>query len=351
MLTTCEGVIKYGKSPQGAVSVDLDGDILAPGFVDLQVNGGGGVNLNDDPSIETLKRIASAHRALGATTILPTLITDRPELTRAAIDATLAAVSGGVPGIAGLHLEGPHLSVAKCGAHNPELIRPMEACDLAELIEAARKLPLLKVTVAPENVSRQQVAEMSEAGIFVALGHTACDAATAVDYMDAGARGVTHLFNAMSQMTARAPGLVGAALANGAWCGLIADGVHVDPVAMKVALMANPRLFLVSDAMAVAGTDATDFMLGDRKILRQNGELRLEDQTLAGADLDMARAVSVLMTTCGLSLPDALSRATRLPAEAAGLGGGIGALAPGMPFRAVRLRQEARGLRLIDVYG
>ncbi|SIS94242.1 N-acetylglucosamine-6-phosphate deacetylase [Roseivivax lentus] len=331
--------------------VNLQGDILAPGFVDLQVNGGGGVNFNDDPSPETLRRIAEAHRGLGATSILPTLITDRPEVTSRAIDAAIAACRDRVPGIAGLHLEGPHLSRARCGAHPPDLIRPMDDADLADLCAAAARLPCLLVTVAPEGVSVAQVSAMARAGIVVMLGHSDCDGARAARYFAAGAQGVTHLFNAMSQMTARAPGLVGAALSAGVWCGLIADGVHVAPMAMRVALAANPRILLVSDAMAVAGTTLTEFHLGDRRVLRKNNELRLEDGTLAGADLDLARAVSVLTSEAGDTLAGALARVTSMPARLAGLEGGAGFLRPGDPFRAVRLRPGPEGLRVVETYG
>ncbi|MCE0506476.1 N-acetylglucosamine-6-phosphate deacetylase [Roseivivax sp. GX 12232] len=335
--------------PGGGATADLEGDILAPGFVDLQVNGGGGVLFNHDPSAATLQTIARAHRRLGTAHLLPTLITDTPEVTRAAITAAREACAARVPGIAGLHLEGPHLSVEKCGAHDPGLIRPMTEEDLATLLAAARDLPCLKVTLAPESVTEAQVAALAEAGVYVALGHSACDAETARAYIRAGARGVTHLYNAMSQLSARAPGLTGAALAEGVWAGLIADGVHVAPEAMRVALAANPRIFLVSDAMAVAGTEAAEFTLNGRRILRAGGELRLEDGTLAGADLDLARAVSVLMRACHAPLPWALARATRLPAEAAELHVGAGRLRPGDAGRPIRLRQGPEGLALVPL--
>ncbi|QFS82495.1 N-acetylglucosamine-6-phosphate deacetylase [Roseivivax sp. THAF40] len=350
-LTICDGTVISDIKGEDATQIDLHGDILAPGFVDLQVNGGGGINLNDDPCVETLRRMTEAHRALGATTLLPTLITDRPEKVSVAIEAACEACADHVPGIAGLHLEGPHLDRAKHGAHDPAMIRPMDASDLALLIEAAKRLPCLMVTLAPENATLEQVRKLSDAGVVVMLGHSDCDAVTASAYFEAGARGVTHLFNAMSQMNARAPGLVGAALSHRVWCGLIADGVHVAPEAMRVALAANDHIVLVSDAMAVAGTDLPSFMLGERKVYRKNNELRLEDETLAGADLDLTRAVSIVMTECGQSLEQALRRATSGPASLAGLTGGIGSLRPGDPFRAVRLREETGGLRLIDVFG
>lgn len=299
--------------------VDLRGRILAPGYVDLQVNGGGGIMFNDDPSVETLMRIAEAHRVLGTTAILPTLITDTPRKTQAAIAAARDAFRKGVRGIAGLHLEGPHLSVVRKGAHDAGLIRPMEAADLDHLIAAKDDIPVLKVTIAPENVTRDQVARMSQAGILVSLGHTDADFETCQAYAAAGARCVTHLFNAMSQLGNREPGLVGAALrSDGLSAGLIADGVHVHPSTMQTAWLSKAgsgQIFLVSDAMAVAGTDHSAFYLGGRQISRKGGRLTLADGTLAGADLDLTRAIQVLVNDVGVGLEDALRAATSIPAE------------------------------------
>ncbi len=270
----------------GADVVDLKGGILAPGYVDLQVNGGGGVMFNDDPSVETLRRIAAAHLTLGATSILPTLITDTATKTRAAIAAATAAVAAGVPGIAGLHLEGPHLSMSRKGAHDAALIRPMEEDDLAALVAAAQSLPALMLTVAPENVSLKQVKALVAAGAVVSLGHSNADYETCLSYAKAGASCATHLFNAMSQLGNREPGLVGAVLASGRFnAGLIADGIHVHPEAMRAAWAAKQgpgRIFLVSDAMAPAGTAQEAFALEGRRISRKQGKLTLADGTLAG---------------------------------------------------------------------
>lgn len=306
----------------GGVEVDLKGDILSPGYVDLQVNGGDGILFNDDPSIATLRRIAAAHRGLGVAAFLPTLITDTSEVTRAAIAAAIDAVAQGVDGVAGLHLEGPHLSVARKGAHDAALVRPMDGSDLATLLAAAAALPVLKVTVAPESVTLEQVRALARAGVLVSLGHTDADFDTCQDYIAAGARCVTHLFNAMSQLGSRAPGLVGAALGNGAVsAGLIADAKHVHPAALRMAWAAKTgqgRLFLVSDAMAVAGTEATEFGLRGRRIRRRDGVLTLEDGTLAGADLDLTTAIRVLVEQVGVPLDDALRAATTHPARLIG---------------------------------
>jgi N-acetylglucosamine-6-phosphate deacetylase len=302
--------------------IDLAGDILCQGYVDLQVNGGDGVMFNDNPSVDTLTRIAKAHSKLGTVTLLPTLITDSIEKTTAAINATRTAIQQNEPGIAGLHLEGPHLSIARKGAHDVDYIRPMTERDLQELLAAKQHLPVLKVTIAPENVTTEQVSTLARAGILVALGHTDADYQTRMTYASAGARCATHLFNAMSQLGNREPGLVGAALDCGNLsAGLIADGIHVHPAAMRLACSAKAgpgNIYLVSDAMAVAGSDLGEFYLGGRRISRNNGRLTLDDGTLAGADLDLTTAIKVLTEQSGLSLDYALRAATDVPARLIG---------------------------------
>ena len=234
-----DAIIDAQSVPDSYAITTMDGGTILPGFVDLQVNGGGGVMFNDAPSVIGLTTIAEAHARTGTRAFLPTLITDTPDRTSAAIDAVATAIAQKVPGILGLHLEGPHLSLAKKGAHDPALIRPMTANDLAELLDAAKRLPNLMVTVAPENVTFDQVKHLSEHGVIVSLGHTNCSYDTAQQAIAAGATCVTHLFNAMSQMDSRAPGLVGAALGTpGVMAGLIADGIHVHPKTIQVALSA-----------------------------------------------------------------------------------------------------------------
>ena len=312
--------------------VVLGGGVLAPGFIDLQVNGGGGVLLNDRPDADGIAAICAAHARLGTTGLMPTLITDTPAVTRAAVAAGVAA-AGVVPGFLGLHLEGPHLDVQRKGAHDPSLIRPMGQDDLAMLVEAARRLPALLITVAPESVTPGQVAALAAAGAIVSLGHSDTGLTGAEAMFAAGARVVTHLFNAMSQLGSREPGLVGAALdAPGVAAGLIADGVHVAPATMRAALAAKrgeDAIFLVTDAMPVAGTGLDGFTLGGRRILRRDGRLTLEDGTLAGADIDFPGAIRVLVRE-GVPLARALGMATVVPARVLGRGD-LGRLAPGGP--------------------
>ncbi len=346
------GIVPRDAVPASARTVEAAGKTLAPGFVDLQVNGGGGVQFNDAPGHDAIARIAATHRAFGTTALLPTLITDTRETTARAIRAATGA-SRSVPGCLGLHLEGPHLSLARKGAHAAGLIRPMEEADLEALAEAARHLPVLLVTLAPESVTPEQIARLARAGVIVSLGHSDCDYEAALACHEAGARLVTHLFNAMSPLGHRAPGLAGAALAlPGLSAGLIADGIHVaDPVAaLALRAKAGPgRIFLVTDAMAPLGTGAESFTLNGREIRRTRGSggigrLTLADGTLAGADIDMAASVAHLVDSVGVGPEEALRMASLYPAEAVGIADRKGRLAPGHDADIVELDADLRPL-------
>lgn len=307
--------------PDGAVVHELGAGGIAPGMVDLQVNGGGGVMLGAGADAGIIARICEAHAPLGVTTILPTLITDTPGVTGDVITAAMAAYQAGQKGFAGLHLEGPHLDPRRHGAHDPALIRPMTAEDLALYLRAAAALPALKITLAPEAASPGQISALARAGVVVSLGHSDCSYEAARAAFAAGARCVTHLFNAMSPLGHRAPGLVGAALDSGVAAGLIADGVHVADPALRLALKASNRLFLVSDSMAVAGSVLAEFTLGGRRILRRDGRLVLGNGTLAGADISLPQAVANLVAA-GCGLERALAMATGLPAALIGADAG-----------------------------
>lgn len=325
-------------------SVALSGGVLAPGLIDLQVNGGGGIMLDGDADVSRIGQICAAHARLGATGLLPTLITDTPQATAAVVSAGIAAARAQVPGFLGLHLEGPHLDPRRKGAHDVALIRPMTEADLTALLEAATALPALMVTVAPASVAPAQIARLAQAGVVVSLGHAECTLAEARAAQDAGARCVTHLFNAMSQLGNREPGLVGAVLGSDISAGLIADGVHVHPETIRIALAAKGlgRVFLVSDAMAVAGSNMTAFELGGRRILRQQGRLSLEDGTLAGADLALPEAVRFMVRTIGLAPEDALAMATTIPAALIGRGGQSGCIRSGLPADLVHFDADWR---------
>lgn len=325
--------------PTGCEQLDLGAGTILPGFVDLQVNGGGGVMFNDETSFEGLVVISGAHALAGTHALLPTLITDTPERTHAAVDAVEKAIAMNVPGIIGIHLEGPHLSVARKGAHDPDLIRPMEEADEAFLIQTAARLPNVMVTVAPENVTLAQIKRLSAGGIIVSLGHSDCSYSDALAAFDAGACCVTHLFNAMSQISGREPGLVGAALdAPNVFAGLIADNIHVHEASMRVALTAKQKtseIFLVSDAMSTVGSSIKEFRLNGRRVLRQNGRLTLEDGTLAGADLTLTQAISVLVNTVGVVPEVAFRMATSAPAAVLKRAQAFGQLAPGTKANAL----------------
>lgn len=304
-----------GQVPAGVAETRLPGGTLSPGFLDLQVNGGGGEMVGAATDANALVRLCTLHGRLGATGILPTLITDTAEVTRQVIDAGCAVAGAGVPGFLGLHLEGPHLDPRRKGAHDPDLIRPMTDADLNTLCAAAHDLPALMVTLAPSAAQPEQIRQLADAGAIVSLGHSDATLAEARRAIEAGANCATHLFNAMSQLGNREPGMVGAVLNSGIFAGLIADGHHVAIETLRIALSAQPHgLFLVSDCMAAAGSDATEFRLGGRRILRQGGLLTLEDGTLAGADLTMAMAVKTMSTRVGLPLHQALAMATSTPA-------------------------------------
>lgn len=310
----CAGIV--ASVPAGAKVVARAGGTLCPGFVDLQVNGGGGVMFSGAATVDTLRTIAAAHRGLGTTALLPTLITDTRAATQAAIAVAIRAADE-VPGIIGLHLEGPHLSLARKGAHDPALIRSMDADDMEMLCAAARALPNLMLTVAVETVGPAQIAQLTAAGVIVSLGHSDAGHDACRKAFAAGARCTTHLFNAMSGLGHREPGLVGATLDGAGATGLIADAVHVHPVAIRAALRAKVAgaVFLVSDAMAPAGTDMASFTLNGREIRRSDGRLTLADGTLAGADLSLPQAMAVMVNQVGITREQAIRMACAAPAS------------------------------------
>jgi N-acetylglucosamine-6-phosphate deacetylase len=339
-----EGILPLENVETGTALIEVDDGMLVPGFVDLQVNGGGGVMLNDRPDVGTIRTICAAHAPFGTTSLLATLITDTPEITAAAVAAGVEAARQKLPGFLGLHFEGPHLSKSRKGAHDPALIRAMTEDDAAALVEARRNLPALLTTVAPETVHPQRIAALAAAGVVVSLGHSDATYRLATSAAEAGATMVTHLFNAMSQIGNREPGLVGAAIdTKSLWAGLIADGIHVDPATIAIAMRAKrgpARIFLVTDAMATIGTDMTSFTLNGRTIYRSEGRLTLADGTLAGADLDMISAVRFMHRVIGLDLGEALRMATLYPAEAMGIDRRHGRLAKGFAANIVHLSDD-----------
>lgn len=309
---------------------DLHGAYLAPGFIDTQVNGGGGVLFNDAPGTETIARMAQAHRQFGTTGLLPTLISTDADTMRAAIAAADAAIAQGVPGVLGIHLEGPFLASARKGVHDPAQFRSptVEELDLVCSLRNGRTV----LTLAPERVAPEVIRELTARGVRVCAGHTAADYAQTRAALDAGLRGFTHLFNAMTPMQSREPGVVGAALEDAeSWCGVIVDGFHVHPATLRVALAAKPRgkLMLVTDAMPPVGGDSPSFKLDGRRIECRDGRCATSDGTLAGSALDMATAVRNSVGLLGVPLEEALRMASSYPAAFLGLDRELGRIAEG----------------------
>ena len=299
---------------------DLCGHLLLPGFIDVQVNGGGGVLFNETPTVEALSKIASAHRKFGTTALLPTLITDTPEVMRAALKAVNDAIDQGVPGIVGIHVEGPFLAPARKGIHDARLFRLPEAEDVLALTAGNRGVVML--TLAPEQVPLDTIRQFSQAGVVVVAGHTAADYTTVRAALDAGVSGFTHLYNAMTPLGSRDPGVVGAALDDPhSWCGLIADGHHVHPVALRIAIAAKARgkSVLVTDAMPPVGSDNPSYVLNGETITARDGVCQSDAGVLAGSALDMASAVRYAVQVLGLPLAEASRMASSYPAAWIGL--------------------------------
>lgn len=318
--------------------------LLAPGFVDVQVNGGGGVLFNDQRTVDGIRAIGAAHRRFGTTGFLPTLVSDTPEHASEAIAAVKQAMAMRVPGLLGIHLEGPFLNPARKGVHDPAMIRPISEADIRAISEAAKSIPVV-LTVAPEQVPATTLARLADAGVILCAGHTEAEYDLVKAACASGVRGFTHLYNAMPPLAARAPGPVGAALeTEEAWCSVIADLHHVSAAALRVAFMAKgaERMMLITDAMPTVGTDATGFDLGRWRITRSGGRLTTAEGTLAGADLDMATAVRNVVDTVGLPIEAALQMASRTPAEFLGRGGDLGRIAPGYRADLVLLDDNLR---------
>ena len=325
-----------------AATLNLDGGYLIPGLFDLQVNGGGGVLFNDAPTVATLRTMAKAHRTFGTCAMLPTLISDDIDKARAAIWAVEQAIAEGVPGIVGIHLEGPMLNPAKRGIHDARHFRTFDA----ETIELFASLPngATLVTLAPEEVERGHIRELAGRGVRVALGHSLAEYEQAKMAEADGVTGYTHLFNAMTGVESRKPGAVVAALEGQAWCGLIVDGHHVDPAVLRLALRAKAdgRFCLVTDAMPGVGTDLDQFDLGGRRIAIRDGVCVAQDGTLAGSALTMIDAVRRSVDCLGLDLADAVRLGSTEPARFMGLERDLGTLRVGGRANLLHLDADLR---------
>ena len=321
--------VLHGDPPSGDL-IDLDGGYLVPGFIDAQVNGGGGVLFNNDTTVDAIAAIGRAHRRFGTTGFLPTLISDDAAVMQRAITATRDAIEQGVPGVLGIHLEGPYLAPARKGTHDDAKFRVPDADEIAMATSLDNGISLL--TLAPERVPTESIRAIVQRGGIVTAGHTAGSYDEIRAGIDAGISGFTHLYNAMTPLQGREPGAVGAALEDDAcWCGVIVDGVHVHPASLRVALKAKPRgrVFLVTDAMPMVGGDDPSFDLYGETITAIDGVVRNAAGALAGSALDMASAVRNSVHLLGLPLDEACRMAAQYPAEFLGIGGSHGRIAPG----------------------
>jgi N-acetylglucosamine-6-phosphate deacetylase len=311
-------------------SFDLEGGWLLPGFIDTQVNGGGGVLFNDEVSVEAIAAIGAAHARFGTTAFLPTLISDSPEKIAAALDAGDAAIRAGVPGVIGVHIEGPFINEVKRGIHEADRIRSIDPT-MIELLSRPREGKVV-LTIAPEMVSPDDIAALVGAGVIVCAGHSNASYDEALVALDAGLSGFTHLFNAMSPLTHRAPGLVGAALdAQDAWCGLIVDNAHLHQATVRIAIRAKgaDRIMLVTDAMPGVGAAESDFMLQGKHIKVQDGVCTYMDGTLAGSNLNMANAFRNTVAITGLTPVETTQMSSMSAAAFLGLSDSHGSIAPG----------------------
>ena len=330
-----------------ASTVDLKGGLLLPGFFDVQVNGGGGVLFNDEPTVDGVAAIAKAHRAYGTTSLLPTLISDDLDKVALAIKAVDDAIEANVPGVVGVHVEGPFLNETRKGIHDAGKLRPLTKDALAILTGAKRARVVL--TLAPECVDTDDIQYLASRGVRVCAGHTNATYDEAKAALRSGVTGFTHLFNAMSPMLSRAPGVIPAALESDAWCGVIVDGLHVHPAMLRLALnaKADKRFMLVTDAMPCVGSDVDHFYLNGARIHVRDGKCFSDDGTLAGAALTMIDAVKNAVSMLSVDLETASRMASAEPAAFMGVGKATGSISAGKQADLVWLDRD---LRVIGVW-
>ena len=306
---------------------DLDGMLLLPGFIDVQVNGGGGILFNERTDVDGIRSIAEAHYQYGTTGFLPTLISDELDVVERALRASERAIDEGIPGVLGVHIEGPFLNPERRGVHDQNKLRRLTAETVASLKPLHNGKTVL--TLAPEAVDRDAVANLVSSGFIVCAGHSDASYDETILALERGLRGFTHLFNAMSQLGAREPGVVGAALDDrDSWCGVIADFHHVNPASLRIAHRCKgaDRLMLVTDAMPPVGSDMKRFRLLDKIVEVSDGVCRDQNGTLAGTALDMATAVRNMMNATGVALPEAVNMASASPAAFLRLGERVGTI-------------------------
>ena len=343
-----DGYISTLDTVCGATEIRLKG-LLAPGFIDCQVNGGGGLLFNQAPSLHTLKRMMHTHSRYGTTSMLPTVISSNYEVALHAAAAVSQAMASQMPGIIGVHFEGPHVAREKRGIHNDQVLRPLADHELA--LYRSKGLGSVLLTVAPETVSPVQISALVSKRVVVSLGHSNATAAQTQAALDAGATGFTHLFNAMSPLTSREPGMVGIALTDPhSWCGLIADGHHVHQLCAQLALKLKPpgKMLLVTDAMWTPDAQRQEFRFENHRITLQNNRLQSSSGQLAGAAISMLDAVNYTISVLGIAPLEALRMASLYPAQFLGRSAEIGQLKPGTRADLVQLSSSSNGTLTIQ---
>lgn len=325
-----DSIVKVDELPEDIQSETFTSGILVPGFIDIQVNGGGGVLFNDTQTVEAISCIGRGHRSYGTTRFMPTLISDKHDKMLMAHEAAKKAILVGSLGAIGIHYEGPFLNVLKRGAHSSEMVRQIEPNDVKFLLE---DFPGIKmVTIAPECVDNAVIKALYEADVRICIGHSAATYDQTVEALKAGASCFTHLFNAMSGFSARSPGVIGAALeSRDAWCGMIVDGIHVHPASLKIALASKPqgKCILVTDAMPTVGSDRDEFLFFGELLKADNNKIVNKDGVLSGCHLNMSQAVSNAVRWLDVSVEEALRMGSLYPAEFLGVSNRLGRIRKG----------------------
>jgi N-acetylglucosamine-6-phosphate deacetylase len=323
-------IIDLDKIPKDLEVLDLNGANIAPGFIDLQVNGGGGCLFNDNPSVESISTIFQGHKRFGTTNFLPTIITTTDEKIYKAIKSVKECLKNKTNGVLGLHIEGPFINEKKAGVHDKKFIHLISESDL-DFIRKNSHGSIKIITLSPELVTENQIKSLKECGIIISAGHSSATYDQSIESFKWGITNVTHLFNAMSSFESREPGLVGATLdIDSIWAGIIVDGYHVNFASVRIAKkIKKNKLFLVTDAMPPVGSNISDYKLGDLKIQCNNKKCVTMDGVLAGSALDMATAVRNCVQKVGIPLDEALRMASTYPSETIGINNTLGKIKPG----------------------
>jgi len=325
-----ERTLDIDNVPKEIEVLDAEGLNVAPGFIDIQVNGAGGKLFTDEPDEDCIRTMFNAQKRFGTTNFLPTLMSTSVEKMLRAINTVKSLVESRKFGVLGLHLEGPYFNENKIGVHDKRYVRKMSASEI-ELIVKQGKGAVKVFTVAPEAIDESHIRKITQAGIIVSAGHTNATYNQTAQAFRSGMTSVTHIFNAMSQLTAREPGVVGAALDyEKVWAGIIADGLHVDIACIRVCKrIKGARLILVTDSMPPVGSNISSFKLGELEVLYSDGKCVTKDGVLGGSALDMATAVRNCVQKAGIPMSEALRMASTYPAEFLGVDGELGKIKPG----------------------